>query len=708
VRAASADAYRRAGAEVKEAKSVVGSRSATAGGAEVRGREGVVGAPRSRRADLAVLTLELVVLGVASRDLVRRLVGTWVAILLYRRPLLALLGECFTWAGSLDPEVDPWAVVRLPIGVADELMSLALYAPLAETNVRAPVSTKLVATDASLRGGGVVSTEIPDHVAQEMWRHRERRGMHVRLDDPTRAFFAERAEQRFLDMLPAEPEEAPALWASELIESLQFHTELEYTFRRFGSHINCCEHRVRRSWLRQASQDPANHGTRRLGVLDSRVTIGSAAKGRSSSRAMNHERRKSMSYLVGPDIYEGLLFGDTARNPADGPSRGRPPPLAQPPRPWVDAFMRGDRGALDERLARTWKPDPNETSGEADHPGPRVGGEPRPELDLRQRARGIAQTRAAYDGYLERFQAWLRIDADAWAALLEDSRRLDDSLVAYAQMLYDSRAARSEIGGTLRALGNKHRWLKRLLPHAWAAHNAWEAEEPGQSHRPMPAVALLAGVAVAISWRWLDVALLLLLAFDGALRPSDFLQLRRRDLRLPSDLASDSGEAYVVMEASTDGGVVAGPKTRFSAARRQQAQLDDPLLIAALEQHWGARPRDSFLLACGADKPTAERRFRSAFNAVFTELGFSVRDGLGLTPASLRAGGATHLFRVTQDITAVRWRGRWTNERSLEHYLQEMAAAEVMSELAPAVRSRVLQLARAAPEQVARCFLPYP
>jgi len=306
------------------------------------------------------------------------------------------------------------------------------------------------------------------------------------------------------------------------------------------------------------------------------------------------------------------------------------------------------------------------------------------------------------------YRTWVGLEADerGWQLHLDDTRRLDQSLSVYAQTLYDWGRPVSELGGILRALTNSYRWLKRQLPHAQSCLRAWEAERPAQCHRPMPALGLLAGVAVALTWDWPDIALMLLVAFDGCLRPSDFLQLRRRDFRLPSDLASAQSEAYVVLEASSDGGVVAGPKTRFVAARRQQVKLVDPLLVAALERHWGPRGRDDFIFACAAKKSLVEHRFRVAFDAIFRELGFSVRDGIGVTPASLRAGGATHLYQTTEDLALVRWRGRWTEDSSLEHYVQEMAAAELMSSLTPAVRRRVSALAAAAPGLVVRRFLP--
>ena len=45
-----------------------------------------------------------------------------------------------------------------------------------------------------------------------------------------------------------------------------------------------------------------------------------------------------------------------------------------------------------------------------------------------------------------------------------------------------------------------------------------------------------------------------------------------------------------------------------------------------------------------------------------------------MTPASLRAGGATWLYVETDAPDKVRFRGRWMSARMLEIYIQEVAA----------------------------------
>lgn len=63
--------------------------------------------------------------------------------------------------------------------------------------------------------------------------------------------------------------------------------------------------------------------TRFIGLLDSRVTLGAAAKGRSSSFAMSRILQGSLGFVNGGNLYPGGLHCYSAANQADDPSRDR-------------------------------------------------------------------------------------------------------------------------------------------------------------------------------------------------------------------------------------------------------------------------------------------------------------------------------------------------------------------------------------------------
>ncbi len=68
----------------------------------------------------------------------------------------------------------------------------------------------------------------------------------------------------------------------------------------------------------------------------------------------------------------------------------------------------------------------------------------------------------------------------------------------------------------------------------------------------------------------------------------------------------------------------------------------------------------------------------------------------GLTPASLRAGGATYWYRVRDDADWVRYRGRWSNQRMLEIYIQEVAADDFLQQMSPAALDKARMFAAGA------------
>lgn len=65
----------------------------------------------------------------------------------------------------------------------------------------------------------------------------------------------------------------------------------------------------------------------------------------------------------------------------------------------------------------------------------------------------------------------------------------------------------------------------------------------------------------------------------------------------------------------------------------------------------------------------------------------------GATPAVLRGSGATHLYLATEDVQLVQWRGRWTKLKTVEFYLQEVAAQLMLHRLDVLSRERVKTLA---------------
>ena len=89
------NAYADAGLRTSAKKAVRDADTATILGGELDGRRGILSAPRLRIVTLSRLTLQLVKIGWATKNLMEVIIGSWIFVLLFRRPLLALFNDVF-------------------------------------------------------------------------------------------------------------------------------------------------------------------------------------------------------------------------------------------------------------------------------------------------------------------------------------------------------------------------------------------------------------------------------------------------------------------------------------------------------------------------------------------------------------------------------------------------------------------------------------
>ena len=164
------------------------------------------------------------------------------------------------------------------------------------------------------------------------------------------------------------------------------------------------------------------------------------------------------------------------------------------------------------------------------------------------------------------------------------------------------------------------------------------------------------------------------------LHPSEFINLSRKDLVLPRDAMINEQVLYIHIK---------NPKTaRF--ARRQHCKLEDPTVIGYLDALYGSCDLSARLY------PGSASMYRRQWDAILSRLGIPHSRALkGATPAVLRGSGATHLYLATEDIGLVQWRGRWTKQKTIEFYLQEVAAQLMLHDLDVLARERIRKLGAA-------------
>ncbi len=172
-------------------KDIFGEREAKVIGAHINGSDRALdhglcslGAPSSKRYALAWITLQVCALSCTTDVLHVCLLGAWVSILTFRRPLMSILGASFRLVDSSAINPSKPRIVSLPRTVANELTLLALLVCLAVSDLRSPMCEKIFATDASLAKGAICSTTVPKAFAQFLWRVSRSKGAYHRLLTP--------------------------------------------------------------------------------------------------------------------------------------------------------------------------------------------------------------------------------------------------------------------------------------------------------------------------------------------------------------------------------------------------------------------------------------------------------------------------------------------------------------------------------------------
>ena len=473
-------------------------------------------------------------------------------------------------------------------------------------------------------------------------------------------------------------------WIEELSDALPFKELLRYRFKRSG-HINVLECRVHKTWLKHSARHHPN--SRVVALLDSRVTLGATSKGRSSSKALCRVLQGSLGYIIGGCLYPGGIHVPSAKNRSDGPSRNRPvPPQSKEAPLWLSDLRRGRYNRFDKVLlasrftknAARWLRLLLMLAGDIEpNPGPKKHTSktwtPRGPLDL---SVGFAtQTSQRMSSCVTDFSGWLLSTLSinfhdiAW-----DLGAAPLAVRAYGMHLFAVGAPRYKFVYCLTGIQDIYPHLRPFLSAAWQVDRKWIQYEPGSCRSVISGPIMRAVCSLALLWDWTAWLGVTLLGFLGMLHPAEFIFLSRSDILLPADTLVDERVLYIYIQH---------PKTaRF--ARRQHCKVDDPLALCFIEKVFGSLPSTSRLFPFGAS--AYRRRWDSIMNRLGVPHSLPTR---GCTPASLRGSGATHMYLSFDDLGKVQWRGRWAQMKTLEFYIQEVAAQTLVGKLDPVSRERV-------------------
>ena len=140
-----------------------------------------ISAPAEKRYSLSWLTFLVAQLGVSSDALHLALLGGWTSVTMYRRPFMGLMSHVFHVVDVEQFSPGFPRLVHLTRAVRDELVLLAIFAPLIVSNVGAGFGQMLFATDASLEKGAIVQTEASSSLQMVLHRVGKTKGAYSKL-----------------------------------------------------------------------------------------------------------------------------------------------------------------------------------------------------------------------------------------------------------------------------------------------------------------------------------------------------------------------------------------------------------------------------------------------------------------------------------------------------------------------------------------------
>ena len=159
-------AYKKAGLIQQEKKQRRDETSGIIIGADFDGLAGRAMAPRSRIALLSLVSMAIVHKGTCANRLLSMVVGCWIHVLLFRRPLFAIMSSVFN-EGKGRSQDEVFCLRRQTLC---ELQLLASLGCMAQSDMRARHDPKVYCTDASPAGVAVCYAYLGGHASKEFWR----------------------------------------------------------------------------------------------------------------------------------------------------------------------------------------------------------------------------------------------------------------------------------------------------------------------------------------------------------------------------------------------------------------------------------------------------------------------------------------------------------------------------------------------------------
>ena len=199
-----------------------------------------------RAIPLAHLAMKTARLGFCTVELAQVLAGSFISLLLFCQRFFSIIGTLFQISRGREPRD---IVVRLSGKCRSELLILAGLLPVACTNLRAKVSPRIPATDASQWGEAACSASVPQPIVNEIHRLVLRKSVWAKLLAPGLAW--ERVHGRLEPQFELPEDEDPYV-SNPLWETLA--EALDYNATSTSESLGAC-YELRGFWVEEIGLD---------------------------------------------------------------------------------------------------------------------------------------------------------------------------------------------------------------------------------------------------------------------------------------------------------------------------------------------------------------------------------------------------------------------------------------------------------------------
>ena len=313
--------------------------------------------------------------------------------------------------------------------------------------------------------------------------------------------------------------------------------------------------------------------------------------------------------------------------------------------------------------------------GEALHPGPRTRRTPVRLGALSDVQLLTPQTLALEARQLDAFKRWCLnfmpgVDIEALFATVPQF--LPWALRSFSEAMFKNGGALSNYRHLVLAA---QRWVPSsrvyMMP-AWEMVEKWEMLTPVNHRTPIPETLVTAMCALAWHLKWYGWVGATVLAFYGAGRLGEILRCSREDLVLPSDVLEPIGAPVFLRLRS------------FKSQTRQPAKVQHMKVVDATASRiltviFRKLPLEAPLFGA------SPYQYRKRWDLLLEKLG--IGKDFQLTPGGLRGGAAVYHYKNGKAIADLLWLLRLRSQSTLESYLQEVAALNLLAKLSPKVRS---------------------